>query len=198
MKSATRMYRYQGLSMWPCFQEGDLLELSPVEFCQVRPGDCIAYSTAGGGQAVHRVSGKRGDSLITRGDALPEADNMPVQEHQIFGRVVQRHRFGQGCSIAGGRRGQIAGLFYRYAGRIDPNRATRGGTLARAIRATSTAVLGMLSYACVARSIQLAGDQRITVWELQGRVIGRQDSCKPGDSLAWPWSILVELPKTTC
>ncbi len=195
MKSTTKMFRYQGLSMWPCFQEGDLLELLSVDFSQIRIGDCIAYSAVGEQLAVHRVIGKRDDGLITRGDALSEADNAPVQEYQINGRVTYRHRFGKECSVSGGVRGRITGLFYRYAGRIDPNRSSRGGKLARGIRATSTIVFRMLSYACVARSMKLTGEQKIIVWELKGRIIGRQDSDKAEYPLVWPWSVFVELPK---
>ena len=197
MKPTTNMFRYQGLSMWPCFQEGDLLELSVVDFSQLRIGDCVAYSTTREQQAVHRVIGIRGKSLTTRGDALSGADNVPVQEHQINGRVVSRYRFGQECSVPGGLRGRVAGLFYRYAGRIDPNRSSRGGKLARGIRATSTIVLRMLSYTCVSRSMILTGELKITVWELQGLIIGRQDPLNSECLLAWPWSVFVELPKKT-
>jgi hypothetical protein len=55
----------------------------------------------------------------------------------------------------------------------------------------------MLSYACVARSMKRAGEEKIVVWELKGRIIGRQDSSKPEGLLAWPWSIFVELPENS-
>ncbi len=192
-----RMLRYQGLSMWPCFQEGDLLELAPIDFDQVRTGDCIAYSSTSGEQAVHRVVGKKGSGLITRGDALPEPDNRPVFGDHIIGRVMYRHRFGQKCFMPHGLRGQFYGLFYRYAGRIDPNRSSRGGKLARGIRATSKSILKMLRCACVARTMKLTGEQEIIVWELHGRVVGRQNSSKSEYLMAWPWSVFVELPKRT-
>lgn len=193
--NTSRMLRYQGLSMWPCFQEGDLLELRHVDFGQVRIGDCIAYSTADDGHAVHRVVGKNDRGLITRGDALPAPDKKLVTTNQIIGRVIYRYRFGQEDVMPSGLRGRLSGLFYHYAGRIDPNRPSRGGKLARGIRATSKSILKMLRYRCVARTMKLAGEQEIIVWELQGRIIGRQGSSKSESLLTWPWSVFVELPK---
>ena len=35
--------RYRGRSMWPIFQDGDLLEVEPVEWQELRVGDCITY-----------------------------------------------------------------------------------------------------------------------------------------------------------
>ena len=97
--------------------------------------------------------------------------------------------------VRGGLVGRVSGFLYHYAGRIDPNRSSRGGKLARVIRASSTLVFRMLNCACVARTLKLTGGDKITVWELQGRVIGRQDSRKSENFLAWPWSVFVELPK---
>jgi hypothetical protein len=183
--------------MWPCFQEGDLLELAPIDFDQVRTGDCIAYSSTSGEQAVHRVVGKKGSGLITRGDALPEPDNGPVFGNQIIGRVMYRHRFGQKCFMPRGLRGQFYGFFYRYAGRIDPKRPSRGGKLARGIRATSSLVFRRLSYVCVARTMKVAGEEKVVVWELKGRIIGREGPGKPEGLMTWPWSIFVQLPEKT-
>lgn len=195
--TSIRMFRYQGLSMWPLFQDGDLLELTPVAFSQIRIGDCVAYNTSIGKQAVHRVVGIKEDGLLTRGDALPVPDDRPVAGDQIIGRVKYRHRFGQKGLITRGLRGQFSGIFYRYAGRIDPNRPSRGGKLARGIRATSSTVFRMLSFSCVARTMKVAGGEKVIVWELKGRIIGRQDSERPEGLMAWPWSIFVQRPEKT-
>ncbi len=68
-----RLFRYHGLSMWPCFQEGDLLEILPVDWAKIRIGDCLVFWGENGQQVVHRVTGK-GKSLRTRGDAFKKAD----------------------------------------------------------------------------------------------------------------------------
>jgi len=194
MTTSIRIFRYQGLSMWPCFQEGDLLELAPVKLNQIRIGDCVAYRSTGGKQAVHRVVGKR-NGLMTRGDALAGVDHEAVQANQVIGRVVLRHRLGQERRIQGGLRGRFAGLFYRYAGRLDPQRPSRGGRFARFIRTASTKALKFLPQQGVSRSMALSGGEKFSVWELQGQIIARRDLFQSEWRVAWPWSIFVEVPK---
>ena len=194
MSPSIRIFRYEGLSMWPCFQEGDLLELTAVDYRQVHIGDCVAYRSTEGRQAVHRVVGKK-NGIITRGDALAAVDSEIVSKDQIIGRVAVRHRFGQECYLSGGIRGRLAGLFYHYAGRLDPKRTSRGGGLARIIRAASTKILSMLRYREVVRRMVLSDGEKVTVLEVQGRIIGRQDSLQPAWLVAWPWSIIIDVPK---
>lgn len=194
MSPSIRYFRYEGLSMWPCFQEGDLLELALVNYRQIHIGDCVAYRSTEGRQAVHRVVGKK-NGLITRGDALAAVDAEILSDDQIIGRVISRHRLGQECCISGGIRGRLASLFYRCAGRLDPKRPSRGGRLARIIRATSTKILRMLRYREVVRRMVLSDGEKVTVLEVQGRIIGRQDSLQTAWLVAWPWSIFIEAPK---
>ena len=196
MTVQTTLFRYHGRSMWPCFQEGDLLEISPVAIDVIRSGDCVAFRVNNEQTVVHRVVAVQG-ALITRGDALPTVDNEKIRQEDVLGKVVCIHRLGRPIRVWGGIIGRVAGFFYRYAGRIDPNRSSRGGRIARTIRASSTIIFRMLSYACVARTMKLTGEQKIIVWELQGRIIGRQDSHKSECLITWPWSVFVELPKKT-
>jgi hypothetical protein len=190
-------FRYEGLSMWPCFQDGDLLELAPTDYEQIRIGDCVAYRSTEGRQTVHRIVGKR-NGLITRGDALTAIDFEVVPATHIIGRVVARHRLGQEGYISGGIRGRLAGLFYRYAGRLDPKRSSRGGRLARIIRAASTRILSILRFRKVVRRMILSDGEKITVLEVQGRIIGRQDSLPSAWLVTWPWSIFIDAPRSSC
>ncbi len=194
MTEQTTLFRYHGRSMWPCFQEGDLLEILPVAIDSIHSGDCVAFRVDNGQTAAHRVVSMQG-SLTTRGDALPVVDREAIQSEHLLGKVVSIYRLGRSIKVRGGLVGRVSGFLYHYAGRIDPNRSSRGGKLARVIRASSTLVFRMLNCACVARTLKLTGGDKITVWELQGRVIGRQDSRKSENFLAWPWSVFVELPK---
>jgi hypothetical protein len=194
MSGQTTLFRYHGRSMWPCFQEGDLLEISSMAAGDIRSGDCIAFRGDNGRTVAHRVVSAHG-SMITRGDALPVIDEETILPEHVLGKVVRICRLGRAIKVRGGIVGRFAGCFYRYAGRIDPQRASRGGKLAKSIRTVSTAVLGILNYKCISRSMTLADERKITVWELKGKIIGRQLTQGSERHLAWPWSVFVEEPK---
>ena len=178
--------------MWPCFQEGDLLVLANIEFNQIRVGDCIAYQSASGRKAVHRVVALQ-RSLVTRGDSLPCVDTELVKSEQITGRVESFYRFGRQHKVAGGFAGRIAGMFYRYAGRIDPQRQARGGLLARKIRFYSMAILETIHCHGKSERLKLDGADEVKVWTMAGQVIGRQDQESRQWKIAWPWVVLVEI-----
>lgn len=197
LKSAHGIFRYEGRSMWPCFQEGDLLEWQPLSYSRVRIGDCIAYQTVDGRKAAHRVVGK-GNGLATRGDALTESDCVTVSEEQFIGRIVRRHRLAKDQTVTGGRLGCIVGWFYHYAGRIDPNRPGRGGRLARKIRTLSKALLGLCGYEITFRSMHLANQQSIEVLEFAGRLVGKTNPDSSAIDIAWPWSVILESPSRPC
>ena len=174
--------------MWPCFQEGDLLVLEEVEFSKIRAGDCIAHRSSSGKHAVHRVVARQG-SLITRGDSLPCIDAERIKPGQVVGRVVEYYRFGRRRTIHGGIPGRLAGLFYRYAGRIDPQRTARGGWLARQIRSFSMAALQILRCHGKPARLKLQGAAEVRVWTICGRVIGQQDLNTGRWQIAWPWNV---------
>ena len=188
MKTLAQTFIYKGRSMWPCFQEGDLLVLEEVEFNQIRAGDCIAHHSSSAKKAVHRVVALQ-DSLITRGDSLPCIDTEMVKPGQVFGRVVGYYRFGKRRKIHGGFSGRIAGLFYRYACRIDPQRTARGGRLARKIRSISMATLTTIRCHGKPERLKLQDSGEIRVWTIGGRVIGQQDKNSRQWQVAWPWNV---------
>lgn len=197
MKTLAQTFIYKGRSMWPCFQEGDLLVLEKVDFNRIRVGDCIAHQSSSGKQAVHRVAAQQG-SLVTRGDAMPCIDSAMVKPEQVAGRVVEYYRFGRRRKIYRGFFGRIAGLFYRYAGRIDPQRAARGGWLARRIRSFSMAILKTIRCQGRPESLKLQGAGEVRVWSLGGRVIGQQDRNSGQWQIAWPWKIFFAIGEEPC
>jgi len=191
-ESSQTLLRYHGRSMWPCFQEGDLLACQPVAPAQVRVGDCIAYRSRDGQQVVHRVVARQ-KGWRTRGDALPACDENVVAADQLLGRVIHRHRFGQVSSVAGGIPGRIAGRFYHYAGRIDPSRPSRGGRLARGLRALAAPLLRSCRRHGSAQRLMRGEQEDLWLWKC-GKVYVGQKHPQSGEwRLVWPWCLVVDL-----
>jgi hypothetical protein len=136
-----RITRYRGLSMWPYFQEGDLLEVVPATIERVGLGDCVVLRAADGTLIAHRVVGLR-HGLRTRGDARSRDDDRKEAGLQLTGRIVARHRLGRRSAVTGGRRGWLLGKFLYVAGRVDPQRRGRGGKAGRVVRAVCAPLTG--------------------------------------------------------
>ncbi len=186
-------FTYHGRSMWPCFQERDILEILPTDIVKIRKGDCIVFHTVERLTAVHRVTAVQ-DSLTTRGDALPAVDAETVKPEQVIGKVIRRYRLGRSTSVAGGCLGTIAGVFYRYAGRIDPQRVARGGRLARTIRQVTMFGLALARYTGRPRKL-VRNKQPLTVWMFGNTAIARQNPRTEEWTVSWPWSVVVSIPK---
>ena len=118
MTGRAKLFRYSGRSMWPGFQEGDLLEVSPAKTNEIRRGDCVAFHTSNKKVVTHRVVTTK-DCIKTKGDALPAVDNEIIQPGQVIGKVVCIYRLGRPIRVWGGFPGRIVGHFYHYAGRIE-------------------------------------------------------------------------------
>jgi len=188
-----RLVRYHGLSMWPCFQEGDLLEILPVDWAKIRIGDCLVFWGEHGQQVVHRVTGK-GEKLRTRGDAFKQADVQAVLPQQIIGRVTYRHRLGRKLSVSNGLIGHCVGRLFHFAGRIDPQRLSRGGRLARSIQSLSLIVLKPLWKRGRIHALQRNKETPVVVWRVGSFTIGSQDPSSKEWTVSWPWRIIVKLP----
>jgi hypothetical protein len=85
----------------------------------------------------------------------------------------------------------LAAIFYRYAGRLDPARQSRGGRLAKAMRGLSMVVLRPLWRRGKVRKLQGLGQEPIVVWMLGRKVIGQQDPATGEWQLRWPWRVFV-------
>jgi hypothetical protein len=88
----TRM-RVRGGSMVPTLRPGDELLVAPVTARALRLGDWVLVRGAQGG-FVHRYVGRRGDQLLTKGDAHRALDPSWPPE-AVMGRVVEVTREGR-------------------------------------------------------------------------------------------------------
>ena len=186
------MFRYCGRSMWPCFQQGDLLEFERCTIAEIRIGDCIAYTSDDGTFVTHRVVAK-GNALTTRGDAMPGIDQQAVSAERLTGRIVRRHRLGKVSLVKGGLTGRLAGRFYHFAGRIDPQRDAIGGKIARGLRTVSMTVMKRIWNRGREEKLTNGAGQEVVFWMIGGKAIGKRSSGRGGWQIAWPWNILVAL-----
>ena len=72
-------------SMYPALTRGDLILVKGTTFEEIEVGTVVVFRHAEG-LAVHRVIKIQGETITTRGDANPEADN-PITYDDIVGRV---------------------------------------------------------------------------------------------------------------
>src|SRR5690349_5839358 len=79
-------FQAQGRSMTPTILDGEVVHVEPLGNSRVWTGDIVLYQKHGQFKA-HRVVRRRGEFLITRGDAGIENDD-PVCVAEIVGRVV--------------------------------------------------------------------------------------------------------------
>lgn len=185
-------FRYQGRSMWPCFQEGDLLEIEPVAFAQIKRGDCIAYRQRNSGQTVHRVVAT-GAALTTRGDAMSGPDKAPIASEQVIGLVVRRFRFGQETTVGRGLPGRVTGRVLHYAGRLDPGREARGGRLARVLRRHAMQILRRFKRTGTMERLTRHNEPDLVVWKMGEQIVGRQDPASGNWQISWPWNVFLDI-----
>lgn len=78
----------EGLSMWPAVRPGRPVHVLPCDPDSLRVGDVVLLE---GTEAVvlHRVVRLRGDRLVTKGDACPDADGW-VRRDRVLGRLERR------------------------------------------------------------------------------------------------------------
>ena len=79
-------FRARGASMHPFIQDGDLVEVQPVEANSVRRGDVVFCRLPDNRLVVHRVIRAGQGYFLTQGDALPHPDGR-VPAENVLGRV---------------------------------------------------------------------------------------------------------------
>lgn len=82
-----------GSSMLPAIRPRDVLLVRACPAERVRVGEVVVF-LRGGRLFSHRVIARTGERLVTRGDAVPDADP-PVEPHELLGcvrRVVRGRR----------------------------------------------------------------------------------------------------------
>ena len=72
--------------MSPFIRNGDVVEVVPVKG-KMNLGDIILYHSSYGNPVVHRVIQRNKESIITKGDSVPNSDQ-PIFSKQVLGRVV--------------------------------------------------------------------------------------------------------------
>jgi signal peptidase I len=82
-----------GLSMLPTVHPGDEVTVRRKSMEEMKPGQIVLFHR-NDGLVAHRIVGNPGPYLLTRGDALPYADD-PVQQDEIVGEVVSVSRAGR-------------------------------------------------------------------------------------------------------
>ncbi len=79
-------FKAKGGSMSPFIRNGDVVEVVPVKG-KMNLGDIILYHSSYGNPVVHRVIQRNKESIITKGDSVPNSDQ-PIFSKQVLGRVV--------------------------------------------------------------------------------------------------------------
>ena len=112
---------YRGCSMRGVLREGDQLEVKPVPFGSIAPGDIIVFGApAATIEIVHRVTNRWSASLQTRGDSARFPDPLPVTAERYVGRVDAVVRGRRRLPVAHGTRGWLGvrfGALLRCCGR---------------------------------------------------------------------------------
>jgi len=185
--------------MWPCLQEGDLLEIQPAGLERLRAGDCIIYRMNDCETRVtHRISDIHNGTIRTRGDALLKLDELGVSANQIVGRVVGRYRLGELKPVQGGVKGRFLKGFYHYAGRLDPQRAARGGRAARLLRGRLQWLAAWFYRHGTVQKFSDTDGERERYWFIGQRPWARFAYAEKSWLVPWPQSLLIDPAKLPC
>jgi len=191
--NGTILFAYSGASMWPLFQEGDLLVVKKVCPDLLRVGDCIVFRSSNNESRfiVHRISAVK-PRLKTRGDQRGVDDSEFLDPSCILGRVTGRIRAGRASKVHGGLAGCWTARAVRLAGLIDPTRNAKGGRIARAIqRLLAPFSASFLRGAKVVSFASLDGQARNYLIG-RGRVMGVYDQETGHWRLSWPYSVCLK------
>jgi len=187
------LFRYRGRSMWPCFQEGDLLEIQPVALAELHIGDCITYRLNGQETHVtHRIKDIRDGIICTCGDALFKADELGVSADQLVGRVVGRYRLGDLKPVQGGIKGRLLKELYRYAGRLEPQRTARGGRAARRLRENLQWLASWFYRNGTVQAFDESSEKMARYWFIGRKPWAKFEDVGKSWMVPWPKSLLID------
>ena len=79
-------FRAEGGSMSPFIRNGDVVEVVRLKG-KINFGDIILYHSSYGNPIIHRVIQRGKESIITKGDSVPNPDQS-ILSKQVLGRVV--------------------------------------------------------------------------------------------------------------
>ncbi|MFL4477623.1 signal peptidase I [Paeniglutamicibacter sp. ORCA_105] len=123
LATGSQTYSVLTNSMKPHYGPGTLLVIQPTPFAELRTGDVVTYQIASGRSEVitHRITSvgtdQQGNSLlVTKGDNNDVADEAPVTEIQVRGKLLYAVPF--------------AGYAANWLGNQDRGLATQFGAIA--------------------------------------------------------------------
>ena len=91
-KGMSFRFKAKGFSMSPFIKDGDVVTIFPLAGASPRLGDVVVFVHPEMGRLIiHRVAGKRGDSILIRGDNTNDADGL-IPKANILGRVTKVER----------------------------------------------------------------------------------------------------------
>jgi hypothetical protein len=79
--------------MLPFVRDGDVVVVVPLTRSTVDRGDIVCYEDPPGRLFLHRMIARRGDRIVTKGDALTSAE--AIESAQLLGTVVAVERHGR-------------------------------------------------------------------------------------------------------
>jgi signal peptidase I len=189
------VFLYRGTSMWPYFQTGDLLTVKTVPPGKLRKGDCVVYRFPDNTEyIVHRIVAIK-PVIYTRGDNRSAADDRPVTSDSVMGRVETRIRLGHVSRTPGGAAGMMMSWLYRYAGKIDPSRQTRGGKVARLIQFLTSGFIARWPWHLHIITSSYADGRQVKHLLLRKRVIGLYKPEQHTWMILWPYCLWIRPPR---
>lgn len=87
MSSAWSVHRTAGKSMGDFFGDNSLILVQETKLADIRVGMMVVYRSAEGELISHKVIGREGDALRTRGVANWKADPAPVTAEMLVGTI---------------------------------------------------------------------------------------------------------------
>jgi signal peptidase I len=98
-KGASFRFRATGFSMSPFIKDGDVLTIAPVQRSAPRLGDVVVFTHPLTKKLIiHRVIKKRAGFYLTKGDNVPEGDDL-ISKADILGLVTKVERNGKVISL---------------------------------------------------------------------------------------------------
>jgi signal peptidase I len=167
---------YQGPSMMPTLQEGDVLEIAAYEGRPIRVGDVILFSTAKGAHCVvHRVMAVDQMRIQARGDNNDQIDPWMIAPADVTGQVMVAWRGQKRMKIRGGIAGMLQSALIRMFRAIDRGVSRRLHPLYRYL-SVSGAFRCLLPRHILPRLFRFGGDGKAAYKLLfKTRVVGWYD-----------------------
>jgi hypothetical protein len=113
-RGASLRFCARGTSMAPLIQDGDLIQVVPLQGKSLRLGDVAAFiQPASGKLVVHRLVNRRGQEAWFSGDNMRGALEGPLALENVLGRVAAVERAGRAVALGLGPERRLVALLSR-------------------------------------------------------------------------------------